>query len=589
MALANRGKEYLAKGKSLILIILFLGFTTCIYAPFEMYLTNRDELWFQVSQFWWVPLACGLTAMLAAWILGILFKGKLRSLYEGGLFGFALASYIQGNFLNLRVGVLNGADIPWREYRRHFIIDGVIFCLIVIIFLVMSFLKNNIFRKVSCVVSAFLVAIQFVALIVMLVPAVMEAKPQEEIGFLSDKDLYKVASDENIIVFLLDMFDDTYFKQIMEEEPEIADQLEGFTYFNNATGAYSTTVYSVMHIMSGDYFLNEMSRGIWPEERGKSRLWQDELTESGYELNLYGYSNWIPTRIVEESTNYVNAALRINHYKNFTIDLYRLVMCKYFPDMLKPYIWMNGNELNRWKEPDSEYHAFSTDNIVFRDGITQEGISIGDADKIFKFIHIDGSHYPYYIDENANRVEEDSVSAVSCARGALRIVQNYMDGMKKNGSYENASIFIIADHGYYWDGVLTNPVMLVKPSGSVGKMNISNAPVCQKDLQATILELAGLNQDHSYGKSVFEIQEGEKRERLFYQYNLQEQGNGNGNYRLIEYSIDSDSNDRSSFHLTDVEYSVDGVKGEHIKYCKTCEEGVVTDDHEPPRIVHYRK
>lgn len=586
-SIGEKVKNRIVQEWSLISIVLFLGFTVCIYAPYEVYLTNRTELWFQISDFWWIPILCCVLIMGLFLGIGLLLPKKIHSIYEGILFGIALAFYMQGNFLNLKVGVLNGADIQWGEYRRHIVIDTFAFLFIIVVILVFALMKKKFFGKVAQIASLFLTATQLAALVIMIVPVLLEGKPQESVGFLSEKGLCEVASEENIIVFLVDMFDDTYFKQIMEEEPEIADELDGFTYFSNFTGGYSTTDYSLMHLMSGEYFHNEMGKGQWRIERGNERLWPDELSEAGYELSMYVPGGGIPYRLERDAANFLNTPLRISNYKGFTKDLYQLVICKYFPDVLKPFIWMDGNELNHWREPNCDYKVYDTNNLFFKNEIEKNGLSVVDTPKQFRFIHIDGSHYPYYINENAQEVEPDSVSAVQCARGVIRIIQSYMDELKEKRCYENASIFIIADHGYYWDGVLTNPVMLVKPKGSTGRMTVSNVAACQKDFPATVLELAGLNENHEYGKSVFEIKEGEERERLFYQYYLMEKDDENR--RLIEYRIDSDSNERSSFHLTDVEYTVDGEKIVHSEYCKTCQEGEEEDAHVPPRIVHYRK
>ena len=44
-------------------------------------------------------------------------------------------------------------------------------------------------------------------------------------------------------------------------------------------------------------------------------------------------------------------------------------------------------------------------------------------------------------------------------------------------------------------------------------------------------------------------------------------------YRLIEYSIPSISNDPKGFEPTNNEFSVEGEKIDHYKYCKSCENG----------------
>jgi len=580
------------KNKTLLCIILFLGFTSCIYAPYELYLINRDEFWFQLSLFWWIPLLVGAGAMLLAICIGMFLKGKLLRLYEVSLFSIGICMYIQGNFLNLDVGVMNGAEVDWSQHYGRFLIDGIVLLAIFTGLLIIAWKKRLFFKKAAGYISLFMMLMQLVTLIVLLIPVIFpEEADDSSTNFASDKGLYEVGDDSNIIVFVLDMYDDEYFKEILASEPEIKKELDGFTYFSNFTGSYSTTSYALAHLSTGKYCYNESELLSWVRSVSEERQYMDELVDDGYEMYLYSSTmGCISQRFVKMSKNYINAPLKISNKLHFTYDLYQLVMLKYFPDFVKPILWMTGTEFDYWKSVDSQYNPYSVDNLVFKSGLEEKGISINEDAKQFKFIHLNGSHYPYEIDENAKRVEPDSVSAVQCARGALRIVQEYLYELKKSGNYDNSAIIITADHGYYWDGVLTNPVFLVKPKGALGELVMNEAPVCQGDFAPTVLELAGLNENHEYGESAFEIPQNSQRERYFYQYYLQERSTAGEVFRLIEYKIGSESNDPSEYELTDVEYTVDGEKIQHSKYCKTCK-GEVTeneDEYDPPRLVHQK-
>ena len=59
---------------SLCATALFLGFTACIYAPFEIYLLNSNELWFHLSLFWWIPIIVGSIAIIMAILFGLILK-----------------------------------------------------------------------------------------------------------------------------------------------------------------------------------------------------------------------------------------------------------------------------------------------------------------------------------------------------------------------------------------------------------------------------------------------------------------------------------------------------------------------------------
>lgn len=589
----ERLKNMVYNNRVLLLVSLFLTFTFCVFAPYELYLVNRREFWFRLSLFWWIPFLVGLLATLAIMGIGSLLRQKGLLLYEALLFAAALCLYIQGNFLNLDVGVMNGASIDWFDHLGHFIVDALLLSTIVIAVVLLAVKKREIFEKTALYVSVFVTLVQAVSLGVLLVPVLASGEAgNRNISYASNEGLYEVGEGSNIIVFILDMYDDAYFKEILESEPELKEELEGFTYFSNFTGSYSTTSYSLAHLATGKYCYNEQPALEWVETVAEERLYLDELLEDDYQLYLYStMTTCFPSRFENAAENYANAPLMISDKLHFTYDLYQLVGLKYFPDFVKPYLWMTGEEFDYWKTVDAPYAPFSVDNLVFKKGLEAEGITTNEADKQIKYIHLNGSHYPYELDENAEQVGQNAVSAVRCARGVLRIVQEYLEELKKNESYDDTAVIITADHGYYESGVLANPVFLVKPQGATGEMVINTAPVCQGDFAATVLELAGLKQNDNYGVSAFEIPEDSQRERYFYQYYLSERTDAGELYRLIEYVMSSETNEPANYKLTDVEYTVDGEKIKHSDYCKTCKGNAPEESEEESeyvKLVHWK-
>lgn len=138
---------------------------------------------------------------------------------------------------------------------------------------------------------------------------------------------------------------------------------------------------------------------------------------------------------------------------------------------------MDGTEFNYWKSVESDYNVYIGDNLGFKNGLEEKGIKSGGDQKKFKFIHLNGAHYPYTINEFAEPVAEHSVTAEECAKGIM--------------------------------------VSLVKPREAHGELTVNEAPVCQRDFGATILDLAGVQTGADYGRSVFEIPEGSQRDRYF--------------------------------------------------------------------------
>ena len=579
----NKKRRFVLFGTTLFLVI-----TLVVFAPLEMYLTNQSEFWFDLSEFVFIPLSLAALAEGILVLIGKLLHGKSFNRYVAIIFGVALAIYVQANFLNIQVGVMNGADINWQEYNVNFVINILIWIICIIMPSVLIYRKESMISGIGYI-SAILSLTQVVTLLVLVITSYKPTEAQYDM-YVSNKDLFSVSKDENVIVFLLDMYDDQYFQKLLSQEPELAEELQGFTYFENSTGNYSTTSYSLATLFTGEYLYNESPFYSQMNELYKKSEMADVLLENGYSIGMYGYEWGAPAALLNLSDNYIEGKIQVSDYVALSKKLYQLVACKYLPNIVKKYAWLDGKEFDQLKETSNNTEEiFDPNNVSFYTDLQKNGIDTSLEKKGFKFIHLEGAHYPYYINENVEMVEEEETSELQCARGALRIVQTYMEEMKKKGVYDNSAIIIMADHGYYWDGVLTNPVLLVKPMNETGTLKLSNAPVSHHDFQPSILSLAGLNDDMRYGESYFDIPEGVERERFFYQYYLKESHTG-WNYRLIEYSIGSDSNKRESYQLTDVEYGATGEVYSHKENCEYCQSGaedpVETEQNAPIEVVH---
>lgn len=586
------------KWLSLIAAVMFFVFTIGIYAPYELYLSNTQEFWFTLEQFWQVPLLLSLALAAVLILIGALLRNNAFLAYLGVLFGLAVAVYLQGNFLGLNLGQFTGGSINWPDYKWKVLLNVLVWFLCVAGAVVLVFCVKKYGSTIVTGVSLLVTAMQLVSLVVLLIniPA-QDTTPRENI--FTDRNLYTVGSEKNIVVFVLDMFDDHYFKEILEETPEIANDFDGFTYFSNATGTYRTTMYSISSMMTGSYlnpyFQHQYAYGAMIEQAAAANPFLEVLHENGYALDIYTLEELVPSTVKAITDNYGHVETRISSYSAFSKALYRLVSWKYLPDIVKPFVWMNGTEFSGLITAGKNgLNAYQTDNTWFYTGLKDNGLSIDtETEKTFKFIHIEGPHPPCLIDENAEPTAQgnDQESIRKSARGSLKIVFDYMNQLKALGLYDSTSIIITADHGYHLiDGCLNSPLFLAKPAGASGTMTTSNAPVCQMDFDATVMNFAGLNGNQTYGPSVFDIGEEEQRERYFYQYYINEP-NHTFMWRQIEYVISPESNTSESFSLTDREFLSDGTLISHKEHCTFCQSGasvpVETDENWPVGTIHY--
>lgn len=564
-------RQRIAGRKVLFCAILFLGFISCIYAPLELYALNTQDLWFTLKDFWYIPLACGAFAMIAAAILGLLFSGMLLKIYTGIILGAGICIYVQGNFLNLKLGEINGNNIDWFQYKGRMILNLLLWIFIICISTILYIFfekrkKQGIVSKIVSVISLFMTAVLFVTLTVLIIPCLQESEKRPEEGYPTNKDLMYLSDNTNVLVFVLDTYDVNYFKQALEEVPEFEKQLDGFIWFDNFSGCYPLTAWAVPFMLSGNY----CQQGDPIAQVGLNsakKLYLDALVENGYELSLYTQYNYIPDRVRKTAINYVDADCVISDHKAFTVLLYRLVMCKYFPDICKPLVWLSPDDFEARRRLDSVHQIYATNNLTLVDCLDQQEMTANADCPQFKFIHMEGTHLPSNIDEWGHRTDNGDLIEPIPFKGSLRLVLRYMDEMKALNIYDDSIIIVTADHGVnrlnddYYDA-FNSPVFLVKPRSTRGPLTVNHTPSSQSDLGATILDLAGIDADPTvYGVSVFD-ENGERGKKRYY-YKVEQAGSsiiGESLNILIEYEVNSNGISSDNFHPTGVKYGPNDEK-----------------------------
>ncbi len=246
-------RDYLIKQKGIVPAIA-LTFSLCIYAPLELFFLNREEFWFGLSDLTKMMILPTTLFFLLLLISYKALKGEKRNKVSVLLSVLTFCAYLQGNFIGIKVGVLNGADIVWMKYLPKMIFNLFIWLCIIIISLMIYAKKVNLYRA-FIYVSGIILGIQLITISVLLFQNISEdvGKTTDTVAF-TDRGLYATDSEDNTLVFVLDMFDAEYFDRIIANEPEWTDILDGFTLYDNCTGTYSTTSYSITHLYTGKMF-----------------------------------------------------------------------------------------------------------------------------------------------------------------------------------------------------------------------------------------------------------------------------------------------------------------------------------------------
>ena len=530
----------------LVFSILLLVVTITIFGPLELYFTNFEEFWFTQKDVLIVACIQMLICITVLSLIGVLLRGKARDIYSGVLFAAGIALYLQGNYANINYGVLNGEEIDWSAYPVYAVVDTLGWILIFAIVIGLWVYKRDLLHKVQVYISACVIATQIITLIILLFTTDVVSGEKSNY-YLSNEGIYEVSSEENVIVFVLDAFDDAYFQEILQEEPEKYKAVfEDFTHFKNASAGGAHTKIGMPAIITGESYPGVISYAEYVKESFNKNGLYTEFKRQNYDVRFYTSSAFIPDKSTEFVDNQVSTGYRVSSYFQLAGKYSSLTLYKYVPHVLKRFFWLYTGEFDQYKAGGSA-EEYRIDDIKFFEGLQGERLQINQEKKIFRLIHLNGAHPPFTLNEYAQLVDSEETSILRQGRGALYIVENYISQLKELSLYDSATIIIMADHGR--ENIAEHGILLVKESNKKRAFQELTTPITYYDLHASLFSVLGVNR----GATFFEISEG-MRERRFYLNETE-----NGKMRVVEYVISGDVNNEDAICETGVvlEPSVD--------------------------------
>ena len=499
---------------------LLISFTLMLFGPLEIIMSEPDNFWFSVTSI--LPIV--ITAFLLVFILiaAVLFLSafigeKVFRTVFGALAGFGIAAYIQGNWMFVSYGAMDGTPIDWDGYGFYKYLNLLIWILIIgaSVFLVLRFKDaHNILNMIAFII----VAVEAVTLVTV---AVQNREALHKTGFTTTTEGQFMFSpdSQNILVILADGFDGKDFPGILEEEKDFRKSFDGFTYYPDTAGTSLYSEESAITLLTG----NQLTAGPTFADNIKAAYdgspFYDALEKNGYKTYLFVQSE----KMIDEKTagrieNTEESASNIGDRFTAFKKIYKMTMFRYSPHIMKPQFWYSTMEFDEFEGG----NAYKWSNFRFRDAIG--GINLRDDDsRVFQFVWIQGPHNPVVMDRYCESVDTrlkstddgfwDGQSEQQI--GVVRIFTELLDGMKEAGVYDNTVIIITADHG--WD-TRPNPLLLIKPSGSRGELKTSYAPVSMiEDYKGTFMYFVTGEDD---GNTIYDIKEGDERERPIYIYTI---------------------------------------------------------------------
>ena len=468
-----------------------------------------------------------------------------------------LMTFLQGSFLNfgldsLSADGLEAAPPVWLS------VLNVIIWLIVGVGIVFAALKvkdKPLFLSLVTIALIASVGVQGLGLgVSAMVGGGSETAADDErnTAILTDDKMFEVSSEGNVIVFVLDRFDVYYYDLLLEHDPNFFAPLDGFTYYDNNISLYSRTYPSIAYMLTGEEQDFKMTAASYFEKAYRESSFFSDLKKNGYDIYLYteAYYAYRNANVFDGiAENAVRSwKYRVSSPLTLTGKMLALSAYRYAPTVLKSHINVStGDFMGLLDTP-----IYVTDDAKTYEAFRNEGVTVNrSGNKRFTFIHLNGCHNPFTINENGERVEDGE--ALPAIRGVFKMVFEYLDALKQKGLYEDATVIITGDHARAISdrkdpsGSRVTALFVKQKGEAETPLAYSSAPVCQKNLRAEVILSEGIVTENDYGLAFSDIAEDAEIERKYcFERTLED-----GTHQIVEYRVVGDANDFSNWSIVE--------------------------------------
>lgn len=542
---------------------LFFFFAVFVFPVTETYVGNVNDFTVSFSTlFGSLFLVWGGAAVAVGLLCGLLPR-KGRVIASSILFVSGLIGYIQSNFLN-------GSMISWTGEKENYSASLVAGNLAVLgaIFLVgaglTAFLLLRRLDGKLCIGVAVLSGILLFTQTAGTVYGAVTTE-RETVRLLTDEGDLTVAEDRNVVVFVLDTAAGKYVEEAREQDPDLFDGFDGFTYYPDCLPVYTRTYPSITYYLTGAHCYFDLAASTWIDRAAEGSTYLSKMYENGIRLGVYTID---PAMVGESLHPYLENSPAGDvpvRYDPFLVARYALSVSakRVLPYLLKPSVEERLGALNTRAAKEDSSQPKSEDDFLI--ALRENGLTVGDGAGCFRFFHFFGPH-------PGTRLRPDGTmsgyytSEPEAVRGDFTIVKAYLAELKRLGLYDKTTVIVTADHG---DSRLSTDdyenenktldivrsadmLMLVKPAGATSGFTESAAKISASDLFATVYDGLGLD-PAPYGTPIYRIPAGE-RDRVFYYTALWH--DRYGEIARLTFRVTGDSRKIGNYHWTGEYYDI---------------------------------
>lgn len=468
-------------------VIFFVCFMFCVFAPFEIYLASKNDFFFEgyeMISFFTLCFGvsfCGLSiiSFFCMWI-----NPKAHNCFFALILSLGVAFYVQGNYVIVDYGVLDGNVINWNDYRLEGIISHGLFILFLVIGFVLLRKWDSVrYMKLGSGIALCIVLIQCVTLFTLVFQN--EGLGKEEVYVSTTEGEFTYSEQGNMFVLLLDTFDARVMNELFlsEEAEECKQVLTDFTYFPNTIAKYSNTYFSIPQIISGVEVEEDM---LYVDFIKKAydiaeTPFYKKLDDMKWDCRMYSDIQ-MPEATDDVIFDNINKyTLSVSSHRRLGEYMIKLIGFRYMPQCFKKYFWFYSDDMKDMIDIESDTEdIFYWGNTEFYEGI--DSINTENESGVFAFYHLEGTHLPFYTTRDMVRTKTE-VGINEEGLAMMNMLDKFCSKLKELGIYDNSIIVVMADHGHY--DYHQNPVFMVKGFGEEHEFAQSDICFTYENIQQT--------------------------------------------------------------------------------------------------------
>lgn len=540
-------------GELFLPAVALMAFLALVYSPFLVYSSGPQTFNMELEVFASDKFGIFMAFMICVAITGVLLR-SVRWLF-GSLFSvLALAALAFCFVVAPDVGAMDGfmfqkPDALHRWYTHDIdfavILGAGFFFLAALYFMKIKILSNLFYASLTVLMLT--TVVNFHTAKEILADVATHDVPEGNAGDLPQnlKDFFTFSRHgKNIVVVMLDMFTGGNMNQLLERHPELATELDGFTWYEDVVTAGSSTVFGKSGIIGGEaahpVILNtDTEKSLEEKISAAYGKFFRELQNHNFRISVYddteffhpdelssyltkkGTTNFISGRPMwpgalpfwENKYNY-----KIENFQDFRGFFNMIGLYNIAPIYLKKILYDDG----KWKSSKSTIIIRNIKNTSTYMADLEIPLDASNVSNINEnsFIYFANliTHGPWIVDERGlpsskggwgetRNLANFGISEAHLQNEyfALKKLIAWFDWMKANNVYNNTQIIIVSDHGFgdsaeivkAWEKVpplYLHGLLLVKEYGAHGTLRIDRKSL-MANWDVPVIILNGLSDD----------------------------------------------------------------------------------------------